>query len=203
MRTLPPHGGFLPRRRGELSIHPDGAKPVEAAGEGGGDRNMRTMPPSEWHFPARPAPARVEAEARVETTLWLGGEREDVPRPTAVKGLLAQPDRRTPGGPTSGESMINTGLLARIEAKPEHAAQVQELLENALELARQETQTVTWYAFRLGPTSFGVFDTFKDEAGREAHLNGKIAAALMEIAPTLLAGAPDIQKIDVLAAKLP
>ncbi|KMO97539.1 putative quinol monooxygenase [Streptomyces roseus] len=99
--------------------------------------------------------------------------------------------------------MINTGLLARIEAKPEHAAQVQELLESALELARQESQTVTWYSFRLGPTSFGVFDTFKDEAGREAHLNGKIAAALMDIAPTLLADAPDIQKIDVLAAKLP
>ncbi|MFE9933381.1 putative quinol monooxygenase [Streptomyces sp. NPDC005533] len=99
--------------------------------------------------------------------------------------------------------MTDRGLLARIEAKPESAAQVQELLENALELARQETQTVTWYSFRLGPTSFGVFDTFNDEAGREAHLNGKIAAALMEIAPTLLASAPDIQKVDVLAAKLP
>ncbi|MER5811552.1 antibiotic biosynthesis monooxygenase [Streptomyces sp. NPDC002033] len=99
--------------------------------------------------------------------------------------------------------MTQTGLLARIEAKPEHAAQVQELLENALELARQETQTVTWYSFRLGPTSFGVFDTFDDEAGRQAHLNGKIAAALTEITPTLLAGAPDIQKVDVLAAKLP
>ncbi|MFE3764283.1 putative quinol monooxygenase [Streptomyces sp. NPDC059104] len=99
--------------------------------------------------------------------------------------------------------MTHTGLLARIEAKPEHAAQVQELLEQALELARQETQTVTWYSFRLGPTSFGVFDTFDDEAGRQAHLNGKIAAALMNITPTLLAGTPDIQKIDILAAKLP
>ncbi|MBP2580293.1 quinol monooxygenase YgiN [Streptomyces sp. PvR006] len=99
--------------------------------------------------------------------------------------------------------MTQTGLLARIEAKPEHAAQVQELLENALRLARQETQTVSWYSFRLGPTTFGVFDTFDDEAGRQAHLNGQIAAALMEIAPTLLAGPPDIQKVDVLAAKLP
>lgn len=99
--------------------------------------------------------------------------------------------------------MSHTGLLARIEAKPEHAAHVQKLLEGALELARQETQTVTWYSFKIGPTSFGVFDTFEDEAGRQAHLNGKIAAALMEIAPTMLASAPDIQKIDVLAAKLP
>ncbi|WP_434598809.1 putative quinol monooxygenase [Streptomyces sp. A5-4] len=99
--------------------------------------------------------------------------------------------------------MPHTGLLARIEAKPEHAAQVQELLEGALELARQETQTVTWYSFKLGPTSFGVFDTFADEAGRQAHLNGKIAAALTQIASTMLAEAPDIQEIDVLAAKLP
>ncbi|MFF3757755.1 putative quinol monooxygenase [Streptomyces sp. NPDC002185] len=99
--------------------------------------------------------------------------------------------------------MTHPGLLARIEAKPEHAAQVQELLENALELARGETQTVTWYSFKLGPTTFGVFDTFDDEAGRQAHLNGPIAAALMDIAPTILAGAPDIQHVDVLAAKLP
>lgn len=99
--------------------------------------------------------------------------------------------------------MSHIGLLARIEAKPEHAAQVQELLENALELARQETQTATWYSFRMGPTSFGVFDTFADEAGRQAHLNDKIAAALMGIASTLLSEAPDIQKIDILAAKLP
>ncbi|MFF0191291.1 putative quinol monooxygenase [Streptomyces sp. NPDC005244] len=98
---------------------------------------------------------------------------------------------------------MNTGLLARIEAKPEHAAQVQELLENALELAQQETQTITWYSFKISSTSFGIFDTFQDEAGRQAHLNGKIAAALMEIAPTLLASVPDIQKIDVLATKLP
>ncbi|MFE2854567.1 putative quinol monooxygenase [Streptomyces lavendulae] len=98
--------------------------------------------------------------------------------------------------------MPQTGLLARIEAKPEHAAQVQELLQNAVELARQEAQTVSWYSFRSGPTSFGVFDTFNDEAGRQAHLNGRIAAALMEIAPTLLASPPEIQEVDVLAAKL-
>ncbi|MFE6905603.1 putative quinol monooxygenase [Streptomyces erythrochromogenes] len=99
--------------------------------------------------------------------------------------------------------MTHPGLLARIEAKPEHAAQVQELLENALDLARAETQTVTWYSFKLGPSTFGVFDTFDDETGRQAHLAGPIAAALMDIAPTLLAGAPDIQQVDVLAAKLP
>ncbi|MER7124506.1 putative quinol monooxygenase [Streptomyces goshikiensis] len=99
--------------------------------------------------------------------------------------------------------MTHTGLLAVIEAKAEHAAQVQTLLEGALELARQETQTVTWYSFKLGPTTFGVFDTFDDEAGRQAHLNGKIAAALMDITPTLLAAAPDIRQVEVLAAKLP
>ncbi len=99
--------------------------------------------------------------------------------------------------------MLQTGLLARIEAKPEHAAQVEELLTGAVELARQESGTVAWFAFRLSPTGFGIFDTFQDEAGRTAHLNGPIAAALMEIAPTMLATAPDIQQVDVLASKLP
>ncbi|MGW5782003.1 putative quinol monooxygenase [Streptomyces sp. NPDC003863] len=99
--------------------------------------------------------------------------------------------------------MPQIGILALLDAKPEHSAQVQELLENALELALQENRTITWYSFKIGPTSFGVFDTFDDEAGRQAHLKGEIAAALMEIAPTLLAGPPDIRMVDVLAAKLP
>ncbi|MFD8754067.1 putative quinol monooxygenase [Kitasatospora sp. NPDC059577] len=95
----------------------------------------------------------------------------------------------------------NVGLLARIEARPEHADAVEALLRGALDAARAEAQTVTWFAFRESPTVFGIFDTFTDEAGRTAHLNGPIAAALMEIVPTLLAGAPDIRPVDVLAVK--
>lgn len=99
--------------------------------------------------------------------------------------------------------MSQIGLLARIEAKPEHAKRVQELLTHAVELARQEQGTVTWFAFRLSVTGFGIFDTFQDEEARAAHLNGPIAAVLMEIAPTMLEAAPDIQQVDVLALKLP
>ncbi|MGK4585754.1 putative quinol monooxygenase [Kitasatospora sp. HPMI-4] len=95
------------------------------------------------------------------------------------------------------------GLLARIEALPEHAEEVEALLRDALASAREEEQTLTWFAFRESPTVFGIFDTFADESGRAAHLNGRIAAALMRIAPTRLATDPDIRTVDILAAKLP
>ncbi|MEY9969477.1 quinol monooxygenase YgiN [Streptacidiphilus sp. MAP12-16] len=100
--------------------------------------------------------------------------------------------------------MSKIGLLARIEAKPEYADQVEALLQGALDLARAEELTLTWFAFKESPTVFGVFDTFEDEQGRTAHLNGKIAAALMQIAPTMLAvDSPDIRTTDILATKLP
>ncbi|MFI9610131.1 putative quinol monooxygenase [Streptomyces sp. NPDC052023] len=99
--------------------------------------------------------------------------------------------------------MTKLGLLARIEAKPEYADQVDALLRDALQLARQEDHTVTWFAFRQGPTTFGVFDTFDDEEGRQGHLQGKIAAALMDAAGTMLGEAPDIRPVDLLAVKLP
>ncbi|CAM5624370.1 MULTISPECIES: putative quinol monooxygenase [Streptomyces] len=99
--------------------------------------------------------------------------------------------------------MSTLGLLARIEARPEHAEKVAELLRDAVELARQEEHTVTWFAFRQGETTFGVFDTFADEQGRQEHLRGRIAAALTENAATLLSEAPDIRPVDLLAVKLP
>ncbi|WP_435271501.1 putative quinol monooxygenase [Streptomyces sp. 1222.5] len=95
------------------------------------------------------------------------------------------------------------GLLARIEAKPEHAEEVQALLTGALTLAQEETGTTVWFALRLGPTSFGIFDAFGDDEARQAHLGGKIAAALLAEAPRLLIEEPDIRPVDVLAAKLP
>lgn len=99
--------------------------------------------------------------------------------------------------------MTKLGLLARIEARPEYADQVDALLRDALRLARQEDHTVTWFAFRQGPTTFGVFDTFEDEQARRGHLEGKIAAALMDAAGTMLSEAPDIRPVDLLAVKLP
>ncbi|MGI5401371.1 putative quinol monooxygenase [Streptomyces sp. CA-135486] len=94
------------------------------------------------------------------------------------------------------------GLLARIEAKPEYVREVEELLTGALALARGEAGTTLWFALRLGPTTFGIFDAFGTEEDRTAHLQGQIAAALMDNAPKLLAQAPEILPVDVLAAKL-
>ncbi|MDQ0941018.1 MULTISPECIES: antibiotic biosynthesis monooxygenase [unclassified Streptomyces] len=98
---------------------------------------------------------------------------------------------------------MNIGLLARIEAKPEYADKVEAMLRDALQLAREEEHTVTWFAFRESATAFGVFDTFEDEQGRTGHLQGRIAAALMEAAETMLSSAPDIRPVDLLAVKLP
>lgn len=100
-------------------------------------------------------------------------------------------------------SKTNTklGIVLLIEAKPDKANQVAELLAGARELAIAEGQTLTWYGFRAGPTTFGVFDTFADEAGRKAHLEGRIAAALLGKADELLASPPDLRMVDVLAAK--
>ncbi|MFF3585516.1 putative quinol monooxygenase [Streptomyces mirabilis] len=98
---------------------------------------------------------------------------------------------------------MNIGLLARIEAKPEYADKVAAMLRDAVELARAEDHTLTWFAFRENATTFGVFDTFADEEGRTGHLQGRIAAALMEAAPTMLEADPDIRPVDLLAVKLP
>lgn len=98
---------------------------------------------------------------------------------------------------------MNIGLLARIEARPEHADQVEKLLGQAVQLANEEARTLAWFAFRENATTFGVFDTFENEEGRSAHLKGKIAAALTDMAGTMLSSAPDIRPVDLLAVKLP
>ena len=99
--------------------------------------------------------------------------------------------------------MLTLSLFARLEAKPGKEKEVAAFLEQGLLLANQETTTPVWFALRLGPTTFGIFDAFKDEAGRQAHLNGPIAKALMAKAPELLASPPVIDKLEVLGAKLP
>lgn len=97
----------------------------------------------------------------------------------------------------------NLALLARLEAKPGKEDEVAEFLEGALPLARQEEQTNTWFALRIGPSTFGIFDTFADEAGRRAHLDGEIAAALMASADDLLAEEPTIEQVEILASTRP
>ena len=98
--------------------------------------------------------------------------------------------------------MVHVALLARLEAKPGKEDEVANLLRSALPLANAEPATTVWFALRLGPSTFGVFDAFPNEAGRQAHLAGQIAAALMAKAPDLLAEPPTIEPVEVLAAKL-
>jgi quinol monooxygenase YgiN len=99
--------------------------------------------------------------------------------------------------------MVKVALLVRLQAKPGKETAVTSFLENALRMANQEATTPVWFAMRLGPSTFGIFDAFADETGRTAHLYGPIAAALMDNAAGLLAEPPQIEYIDVLAAKLP
>jgi quinol monooxygenase YgiN len=98
--------------------------------------------------------------------------------------------------------MVNLGLLVRIEAKPGKEADVERFLRAGLPIVQQEPATIAWFAIRLGPSTFGIFDVFPDESGRQAHLSGRVAATLVSKAPELFAQPPIIEKVDVLAAKM-
>jgi quinol monooxygenase YgiN len=98
--------------------------------------------------------------------------------------------------------MLSLGLFVRLEAKPGKEKEVAAFLEQGLQLANQEPTTPLWFALRLGPSTFGVFDAFADESGRQTHLNGPIAKALFANAPNLLAVPPSIEKTEVLGAKI-
>ncbi|MGH6639323.1 MAG: putative quinol monooxygenase [Polaromonas sp.] len=98
--------------------------------------------------------------------------------------------------------MVKVALLVRLEAKPGKEAAVASFLEGALPLANAETTTPVWFALRMGPSTFGIFDAFANDAGRQAHLAGPIAAALMANAAELLAKPPQIEQVDLLAVKL-
>ena len=99
--------------------------------------------------------------------------------------------------------MVNVALLVRLEAKPGKEAEVESFLKSGLAIVEEEPATIAWFAIRLGPSTFGIFDTFPDDAGRQAHLSGRVAAALMAKAAELLSQPPLIEMVDVLATKLP
>lgn len=99
--------------------------------------------------------------------------------------------------------MLTLSLFARLEAKPGKEQEVAAFLKQGLQLADQEATTPVWFALKLGPSTFAIFDAFQDETGRQNHLNGPIAKALMAQAPNLLAKAPEIERAEVLGAKLP
>jgi quinol monooxygenase YgiN len=99
--------------------------------------------------------------------------------------------------------MVTVALLVRLEAKPGREAEVERFLRGGLPIVQEEPATTAWFAIRMGPSTFGIFDAFPDDAGRQAHLSGRVAEALMAKASDLLAKPPVIEKVDVLAAKLP
>jgi quinol monooxygenase YgiN len=96
---------------------------------------------------------------------------------------------------------VKLGILALLEAKPGKGDDLGDFLRSGRELAAREEGTVTWYAFKVGDTTYGIFDTFESEEGRQAHLNGEIPKALGQVGSELLASDPDIQTIEILAVK--
>ena len=98
--------------------------------------------------------------------------------------------------------MLTVSLLARLEAKPGKEEDVAAFLRHGLELANREPTTPVWFALRLGPATFAIFDAFRDESGRQTHLAGPIAQALMSQASSLLATPPVIERLEVLGAKV-
>jgi hypothetical protein len=99
------------------------------------------------------------------------------------------------------EMTVHYGLLALLEAQPGKGGELAAFLEAGRALAAAETETITWYAFKIADTTYGIFDTFATEDGRQAHLNGQIPIELGKVAADLLAKDPDIQPIDILAVK--
>jgi quinol monooxygenase YgiN len=99
--------------------------------------------------------------------------------------------------------MLTLGLYVRLEAKAGKEAAVAQFLKDGLPLVEAEPGTITWFALQIGKSTFGIFDAFENVAGRDAHLNGKVAAALMAKASELFSQPPSIEKVEVLAAKMP
>jgi len=100
-------------------------------------------------------------------------------------------------------AMNKFAIWAQLEAKPGKEREVEEFLKSAQPLAEKEPGTTAWYAVKIGPAKFGIFDTFADEQGRDAHLNGEIAKALFARAQELFVKEPEIHKIAILAEKAP
>lgn len=99
--------------------------------------------------------------------------------------------------------MVSHGLIARLKAQSSRISETEQLLKSALPLVQAEPATAIWFALRFGRSEYGIFDAFASQEGRQAHLDGEVASALMTQAPQLLEGRPDIASVDVLASKMP
>ena len=98
--------------------------------------------------------------------------------------------------------MVKLGLYVKLDVKPGKEQEVEQFLKDGLTIVEEEPETIAWFAMRMGPSTFGIFDTFNDESGRQAHLSGKVAAALMARSPDSFSNPPKIEKIDIIASKL-
>jgi quinol monooxygenase YgiN len=99
--------------------------------------------------------------------------------------------------------MVNVALFVRLEVKPGKESEVENLLREGILMVQEEPATTAWFGIRLGQSTFGIFDAFPNESGRQEHLSGKLAATLMEKSSELLSQPPTIEKADIIAAKLP
>ena len=120
-----------------------------------------------------------------------------------LPGQTSEASKPTHTAQRQESAVIKNALFVRLEAKSGKEKELAQFLQAGLGLAQQEGTTPVWFALQLGPSTFGIFDAFADEAGRQAHLNGPIAKALGANAPNLLAQAPSIERIDVLGTKPP
>ena len=146
-----------------------------------------------------------DREVCIDGNLVTSRKPEDIPAfnraMLALFGNSSEALARPPRADAGDEAGV--ALLVRLEAKPGREADVEELLRSGLSLVRDEPDTTAWYGVRLGNSTFGIFDTFADDSGRQAHLAGRVARALNDRASELLARAPLIERVDVLACKLP
>ncbi len=97
--------------------------------------------------------------------------------------------------------MVKLALLIRLEAKPGKEKELEDLLTTALPMVQKEQGTIHWFALRIGPSTYGIFDSFDGEEGRQAHLKGPVAAALVAKVPDLLSKPPVIEQVELLAVK--
>ena len=145
----------------------------------------------------------VDEEVCVDANLVTSRKPEDSP---AFNREMLKLFARTPEELQTEQGVdeeAGVALFVRLEAKPGREAEVESLLRGGLPMVQREPQTTSWFGMRLGPSSFGIFDTFPDNGGRETHLAGRVARALQERGPDLFARVPVIERIDLLACKLP
>jgi quinol monooxygenase YgiN len=143
----------------------------------------------------------------VHTLRWIDVHPITVPGPSRRRSsphsTSSACNPRPPGAPGERTFLmtVRLAILALLDARPGKGDELAEFLRAGRELAAAEPGTVTWYAFKISETRYGIFDTFETSDARDAHLAGQIPQALSQVAPDLLAGDPDIRTIDIVAVK--